>query len=358
VCGYFYVYHDPGLNIRTIFYVSTPDQSLNDLFVAWRQVMQKKSCALILILLVPILLSACGNTVQTPETGDLKGTITVSGAFALYPMMTRWAEEFQKLHPQVQFDISGGGAGKGMTDVLSGAVDIGMVSRAIKPAEVSQGAFGVGVVKDAVFPVVNAGNPVIAGIMAMGITRDTFRKIFITSEIKTWGEVVGKPENVDEIHLYTRSDSAGAAEVWAQFLGGSGQADLQGIGVNGDPGLLDAVVRDPLGIGYNNLGYAFDLATGNLPAGAIVVPTDSNEDGIAQPDEIISTLAQATEAVASGRYPSPPARVLNLVTRGKPSGLVQTFLVWILTDGQAFVPEAGFVQLTPDLLAEALAEVK
>jgi len=32
-------------------------------------------------------------------------TITVSGAFALYPMVIRWGEEFTKLNPGVQFDI-------------------------------------------------------------------------------------------------------------------------------------------------------------------------------------------------------------------------------------------------------------
>lgn len=308
------------------------------------------------------LLSACGNKAPTSspaaQADSLKGTITISGAFALYPMMTRWSEEFQKIHPNVQFNISGGGAGKGMTDALSGAVDIGMVSRAIKPAEISQGAFYVGCVKDAVFPVVNAKNPVIADILAKGITQDTFKKIFITGEITTWGQVVGKPEITDEIHLYTRSDAAGASDVWAQFMGGTGQADLKGIGVNGDPGLLDAVVKDPLGFGYNNLGYAFDLSTGDLPAGAVVVPIDANKNGVADPDETFSTLAQASDAVATGKYPSPPGRVENLVTKGKPSGLVQAFMVWILTDGQKFVSEEGFVQLTPDLLAEALAKVK
>jgi phosphate transport system substrate-binding protein len=322
--------------------------------------MQKTLRFLLALSLVALLLGACGKNAPTPtvQPDTLKGTITVSGAFALYPMMTSWAEEFQKIHPNVQFNISGGGAGKGMTDALSGAVDIGMVSRAIKPAEVSQGAYGVGVVKDAVFPVVNAKNPVIADIMAKGITQDIFRKIFITGEIATWGEVVGKPEITDEIHLYTRSDSAGASDVWAQFLGGKGQADLKGIGVNGDPGLLDAVIKDPLGIGYNNLGYAFDLSTGKLPAGAVVVPIDANKNGTADPEEVISTLAEASNAVATGKYPSPPARVENVVTKGKPSGLVQTFIVWILTDGQKFVPEAGFVQLTPDLIAQALAKVK
>jgi phosphate transport system substrate-binding protein len=324
--------------------------------------MQKTVRFLLALSLLALLLGACGKSTSVPypaaQADTLKGTITVSGAFALYPMMTSWAEEFQKIHPNVQFNISGGGAGKGMMDALSGAVDIGMVSRAIKSAEVSQGAYGVAVVKDAVFPVVNAKNPVVTDILAKGITQDTFRKIFITGEIKTWGEAVGKPEITNLIHLYTRSDSAGAADVWAQFMGGKGQADLKGIGVNGDPGLLDAVIKDTLGIGYNNLGYAFDLSTGKLPAGAIVVPIDANKNGTADPDEVISTLAQASNAVAAGKYPSPPARVENVVTKGKPSGLVQTFIIWILTDGQKFVPEAGFVQLTPDLLAEALAKVK
>ncbi|MGB8212834.1 MAG: substrate-binding domain-containing protein [Anaerolineales bacterium] len=323
--------------------------------------MQKAFRFLLVLTAVALVLSACGQaapTTPTPQADTLKGTITISGAFALYPMMTVWSEQFQKIHPNVQFNISGGGAGKGMTDALSGAVDIGMVSRAIKASEVSQGAYGVAVVKDAVFPVVNAKNPVIADIMVKGITKDTFRKIFITGEITTWGQVVGKPEVTDAIHIYTRSDAAGASDVWAQFMGGTGQADLKGIGVNGDPGLLDAVIKDPLGIGYNNLGYAFDLSTGQLPAGAIVVPIDVNNNGIADPDEVISTLVQATNAVATGKYPSPPARVENLVTKGKPSGLTQAFMVWLLTDGQKFVPEAGFVQLTPDLLAQALAKVK
>ncbi len=36
---------------------------------------------------------------------ELSGTITLSGAFALYPMAVRWGEEFKKLHPNVKIDI-------------------------------------------------------------------------------------------------------------------------------------------------------------------------------------------------------------------------------------------------------------
>jgi phosphate transport system substrate-binding protein len=318
-----------------------------------------KACKFLLIGVIFILLtSACGGKPEADTTGELSGTITISGAFALYPMMTIWGEEFQKIHPEVEFDISGGGAGKGMTDALSGAVDIGMVSRAIKPEEEEQGAYYVGVVKDAVFPVVNTGNPYINEILAKGLTKETLTKIFISGEITTWGEAIGMPEITEEIHVYTRSDACGAADVWAQYLGGAGQDDLIGIGVNADPGLLAAVINDTLGIGYNNLGYAYDQATGVPPAGAVVAPIDADEDGTADPEELLPTLAQATEAVASGRYPSPPARVLNLVTDGKPSGLVQEFILWILTDGQALVPTAGYIQLTTIQIDEALAKIR
>jgi len=77
-------------------------------------------------------------------------------------MMTVWAAEFTKLHPDVQFNVQAGGAGKGMTDALAGAVDIGMVSRAIQPLRKPRVAYWAPVAKDAVFPVISAKNPVLA----------------------------------------------------------------------------------------------------------------------------------------------------------------------------------------------------
>jgi phosphate transport system substrate-binding protein len=295
---------------------------------------------------------------QQPAPAQLEGNITISGAFALYPMMTRWAEEFQKVNPKVTFDISAGGAGKGMTDALSGAVDMGMVSRAVTSDEEAKGAFWIGVVKDAVFPVVNEKNPVLQDILKQGIKQETFIGIFITGEIKTWGQVVGKPEITDEIHVYTRSDACGAADIWAKYLGNKKQEDLKGVGVSGDPGLLDAVVKDPLGIGYNNLGYVFDNTTGKPVAGAVPAPIDKDGNGQAGPDELIQTSAQAVDLIVQGKYPEPPARVENLVTKGKPTGLVLAFLQWILNDGQKFVGEAGYVQLPQDQLNTALQKIK
>jgi phosphate transport system substrate-binding protein len=303
--------------------------------------------------------TACGGEqpAATDENAPLEGYISISGAWALYPMMQTWAEKFIALNPGVTIDVSAGGAGKGMADALGDAVDIGMVSRDITTEEEDQGAYWVPVTKDAVFPDVSTQNPVLEDLLSQGISQETFIGIFITGEITTWGQVVGKAEITDEIHVYTRSDAAGAPEVWAKYLGKK-QEDLLGIGVFGDPGLLDAVAKDPLGIGYNNLGHAYDYASGLPVTGTQTVPIDIDENGAADAEELLETKAEAVEAVALDKYPSPPARPLNLVTNGKPAGLVQAFLAWVLAEGQQFVGEAGYVTLPPSQIEAASLKVK
>ena len=312
--------------------------------------------SLAVALILATLLPACAPS-GTPATSgtELEGTIKVSGAWALYPMMVKWAEEFQKIHPKVRIDLSAGGAGKGMADALAGAVDIGMVSREINPEEIAQGAYFVPVVKDAVFAAVNASNPVWEALSQKGVQRQTFVDLFIDGKPLTWGEIAGT-DSGEAVNVYTRSDACGAAETWAKYLGGT-QEDLKNIAVYGDPGLAEAVRVDPLGIGYNNLNYAYDMATGLPVEGLQILPIDVNENGQVDPEEDLSTKQQALEAVIAGVYPSPPARDLYLVTQTEFEGLSAEFVRWILTDGQQYLAEVGYINLTEDQIDGALEKL-
>lgn len=163
------------------------------------------------------------------------------------------------------------------------------------------------------------------------------------------------PAKGSGIMVYTRSDACGAAEVWAKYLDNHKQEDLSGTAVNGDPGLAEAVRQDVLGIGYNNIGYAYDLATGKQVEGLIVLPIDLNENGTVDPDEsFYGTKAEVTRAIANGKYPSPPARELYLVTRDQFTGLTRVFVRWILTDGQKFVDPMGYIVLPQDRIKAGL----
>ncbi len=281
---------------------------------------------------------------------ELRGTISLSGAWALYPMAVRWSEEFRRLHPGVRFDVQAGGAGKGMADALSGMVDIGMVSRDIHPEETARGAFPLAVTKDGVVPTASAKNPYLKDLRKQGVKKSAFEGLFVSGAAKTWNDVLRNGSS-KEVHVFTRSDACGAAETWAAFLGKK-QEDLLGVAVYGDPGLADAVIRDPWAVGYNNINFAYDAKTLKPVQGLVVVPVDFNGNGLLDPDEdFYGSRDEITAAIARGAYPSPPARALYFVTKGKPSRpLVREFLLWVLQEGQQFVPEAGYIPLGKDKL--------
>ncbi len=310
-----------------------------------------KKTAVSVLLAALILASAAASTPL--QAAQLSGTLSLSGAWAIYPLVVKWAEAFKKANPKVKMDISAGGAGKGMADALVGAVDIGMVSREVDKTELAKGALPILIVKDAVFPTISARNPAVKRAAAKGMSRKTLVDIYVRGTVKNWRDVGGANT---PIHAYTRSDACGAASAWAAALGKFKQDDLKGIGVYGDPGLLAAVVRDPLGMGYNNLSYVF---TGDKVArGIAIVPIDANNNGKIDAHERIDSLSKAEREIASGRYIG--ARREYLMTKGKPKPLARAFIEFALSDaGNKIVKEVGgYVPLSDSERAQQLRKMR
>lgn len=286
---------------------------------------------------------------------DKKGSITLSGAWAIYPTAVAWGEAFQKSNPGVKIDVSAGGAGKGAADAIAGLADIGMVSREPDPAEVKKGIMPVYVLHDAVFPVVSDKNPALDALLAKGIKKTTWTALYVTGSVTKWDDAAGKKVN-RPIHVFTRSDACGAAASWAAFLGKK-QEDLRGIGVYGDPGLLEAARRDPIGIGYSNFSFVF-TREGTLVPGIRLVPIDANSDGVADAGEAYNNRADAVKAIRAGTYPA--TRKNYFFVKGKPQGLVKAFIEFALSDeGSKIVDETGTsLALSKEDRSNVLAEIK
>jgi len=316
---------------------------------------------LVIIAVGGIALYASSQPTPTPTiqpTPTLNGKITVSGAFALYPLVIEWSQQFQKLNPGVTIDVSAGGAGKGMTDTLSGLSDLGMISREITPTEIQNGAYYIAVTRNAVVATVNKDNPVLNDILTKGLTRQTLYNIYIAENVTTWGQVVGRSDVTAKINVYTRSDSSGAADSFVKYLGNKSQSALLGVGVNADPGLAQAVIADKLGIGFNNIAYAFDPDTKQQLQGLTIIPIDVNENGQVDTNEnFYSTRNTFGEAIADGLYPKGAVPNLYLVTKNSFTSLTKAFLKWVLTDGQKYVESAGFVPLTPDAFNDQIRKL-
>lgn len=268
---------------------------------------------------------------------ELKGAITLSGAWAIYPTAVSWGQAFEKKHPGVRVEVSAGGAGKGAADAISGLVDIGMVSRDPDPSEIKRGIVPIYILHDAVFPVISEKNPSLPELLRKGLKRKALIGIYVTGKIDSWSEAINGIEK--SIHVYTRSDSCGAASSWAKYLGDKKQEDLRGVGIYGDPGLLEAAKRDPLGIGYNNFSYVF-RRDGSIIKGARLVPIDSNENGKADADEIINSRDEAIAAIRSGSYPATRKNFFFIKKNSSP--LVREFIKFVLSDeGARIVDEVG-----------------
>ena len=319
----------------------------------------KKRLSVISVAILAFIINFNGVPANAPSHNASPKVISISfsGAFALYPLVQTWAAEYNKIHPEIRFDIQAGGAGKGLTDCLGGAVDVGMFSRELTDAEKAKGVWWIALCKDAVLPTINARNPYLKQLQIRGVKKAEFGSIFVDRTITTWDELLGT-KGSKRINVYTRADAAGAADAWASFFGKK-QENIKGIGVSGDPGVADAVRKDINSIGYNNTLFVFDPKTGKKLPGIEVVPIDVNGNGQIDANEnFYGNLRIFLKAVNDGNYPSPPARNLYFLTKGKPQKKeVVDFFKWVLADGQKFVNVAGYVPLPKNVLSDQIKKV-
>jgi phosphate transport system substrate-binding protein len=161
----------------------------------------------VLSTLLAVMLAACGSTPLTPKATDdpLAGTYVIKGGGGAIDSVRALTTAFSKVHPTVVwqgFDDVGSDAGVKLT--VENQVDIGYISRDLKPAEkgtvesIAIGASGTGVG-------VNAANGV------KGLTKDQVAKIF-TGQVTDWKDVGGNPGKIRVLLREPESSTRSAFE--------------------------------------------------------------------------------------------------------------------------------------------------
>ncbi|SDQ38105.1 PstS family phosphate ABC transporter substrate-binding protein [Natronobacterium texcoconense] len=293
-------------------------------------------------------------------TGAFGGgdAVRISGGVGPLPMVEVWADIYEDQHEDVSFDISGGGTGVGVSDLFNGQVDIAMMGREPEPEETEQGLFAVPMLIDTVVGTVNVDNPVLEELQKDGLTREELEAVF-TREITNWGELVDADVD-EEITVYGRSDASAAYKQWGDFLAGEGDAyteseleDYADANHNGDQPVAEAVASNENAISLNNINYVYDLDSGELEGDIRPVPLDRDGEGLSEEEDFYETREDFLAAVEAGEYPAPPAREMFLASNGGFEGEAYDFVEWVLTEGQQYVRDNGYVPLEEDTLEEA-----
>jgi len=305
----------------------------------------KTKCYFLFIFLV-FLLTFCNSKTNKQGATVLSHSdqITISGAYALAPVMQVWMAEYQKSHPFVKFKLNVNGSGQGLRDILAGNVDLAMISEEI-PKGTDSLLWIAPVARLGVVPVISAKNPFLKEIMGKGMTRETLVDLFTGKNTKTWGELAGK-SGKDPVKVYMRGDTSGATATFARYLWVE-RNEIKGIPVMGEKDLVTQVKGDPLALSYCNFIYAFDPGKKEFLDDLKVVPINfTGKESLEGNAKIYDSYEHLQRAMWLGKYPCSLIRNLYLVSKGKPrTREMVDFMYWIVTDGQRFVPENGYIEL-------------
>jgi phosphate transport system substrate-binding protein len=276
-----------------------------------------------------LLLSGCGG-------GEKIVSIQNKGSDTMVNVAQAWAEEYKKLAPNVDVEVSGGGSGTGIAALVKGAIDIANASRNLKPSEIEQARKNTGkepkefiVGYDALAIYVHKDNPL------SELTLDQLARIYMEGgTITKWSDLGVKIPGAssDDIVLVSRQSSSGTYEFLREHVLKNKDFKLGSRDMNGSKEVVELVSSTPTAIGYSGMGYA-------TPA-VKMLKISAQAGDPAYPPTVENTLNKT--------YPI--ARSLQVYTLGEPQGEVKKYIDWMLSNaGQKVVEESGYVPLPAEV---------
>ncbi len=280
----------------------------------------KGVAALLTTGVLALSLSGCGgNQNQAPAPGGggakVEGTVTASGSTALLPLVQAAAELFMQTNDKVTITASGGGSFNGLSQVASGAVQIGNSdvqatgdqANGLVDHKVSVSPFVIIVSKD---------------VTAQDVTLEQLAKIF-RGEITNWKDVGGKDQ---KITIVSRQQSSGSrATIVATVLKGQGDIAKEALQQDSNGKVQETVAGTPGAIGYVDAPYYKADKHGALKIGGV---------------------AYSPDAVINGQWPI--FAYGHMYTKGEATGATKAFIDYIMSKEfqEGTAAQLGFIPIT------------
>ena len=270
-----------------------------------------------------------------------KEPIVISGTKFTYPLIEKWISEYQKVNPNVNIQLASK-TNAGQT------ADLNIIAHQPTQNELQATQEIIYTGRYALLPVTNNYNPILVATAKKGINKKELDKLFF--EVVDYESDEPAQKSKYKANIYSRDNQASSSTTLAGFFGHQ-TSEIRGKKVFGDDiYLLSAIKKDTIGLTYNNLGYLYDVTSRNLKNGLALLPIELKKD--AKPI-LTGNLDQVIIVLESTKVETIPVEKIGFVySQQSARKEVAEFLKWVLTDGQMFNHEKGFLNLTKDALAE------
>jgi phosphate transport system substrate-binding protein len=311
-------------------------------------------------------LSACNSSTTVALSG--------AGSTFVYPVMTRWIQDFSQSHQNVQINYQSIGSGGGIQQVKAKTVDFGASDAALTDAQLAAMSPVVQIPESAGPVCITYNLPGLA--QPLKLSPEALAGIYL-GKIKTWTDPILAKDNPGvklpsvAVIVAHRSEGSGTTDIfttylsavspdWKQKVGAGPSVSWPiGIGGKGSEGVTGNIRNAPGAIGYVELTYAQQnhLPTAGIKnaAGQYVQQTAAGTTAA-----ISAFSAQLTQdprvpivnppASAPDGYPISGLTFLIIPKDGpdkaKRTALKQ-FIQYVITDGQATAAALSYAPL-PD----------
>ena len=269
----------------------------------------KKKYAAIAILGLMTVLSGCASWSDRGES------ITAVGSSALQPLVETAAESFQTANPGRFINVQGGGSGTGLSQVQSGAVQIGNsdVFAEEKSGIDASKLISHQVAVVGITPIVNKE------VGLTDITMEDLRRVFI-GEVTNWSEIGGNDLKVVLLNRANGSGTRNTFERWVLDGATAKQSQEQD-----SSGMVRQIVADtPGAISYVAFSYVNDeVLTLKI-------------DGVEPIDDNVRTNQWVIWSYE------------HMYTKGEPTGLTKDFIDYILSEDvqENIVGKLGYISIS------------